>query len=58
MNNKKIKRIAKRIADLEKETNNRNLKIMMSKMEELVNDCSVEELLKIDEIINKKYLTK
>lgn len=57
MNNKKIKRIAKQIADLEKQTNNNNKLIMMSKMEELVYDCSIEELLKIDEIINKKYLT-
>ena len=57
MNNKKIKRIAKRIADLEKETNNENKFKMMSKMEELVEDCSMEELLKIDEIIMKNYLT-
>lgn len=57
MNNKKCKKIAKQIANLEKNTNNENMYAMMSKMEELVYDCSIEELLKIDEIINKKYLT-
>ena len=57
MNNKKIKRIAKRIADLEKEVNNENKIKMMSKIEELIEDCSMEELFKIDEIIMKNYLT-
>lgn len=57
MNNKKIKRIAKRIADLEKEVNNENKIKMMSKIEELIKDCSMEELFKIDEIIMKNYLT-
>lgn len=57
MNNKRIKKIAKQIADLEKETNNENKFKMMSKMEELVEGCSMEELLEIDEIIMKNYLT-
>lgn len=57
LNNKKIKRIAKRIADLEKEVNNENKIKMMSKIEELIEDCSMEELFKIDEIIMKNYLT-
>ena len=57
MSKKRLNKIAKQIADLEKQTNNENKFTMMSKMEELVSDCSMEELLKIDEIVMKKYLT-
>ena len=55
--NKRIEEIAKQIVDLEKNTNRDNMITNMSKMESLVQYCSIEELLKIDEIIIKKYLT-
>jgi hypothetical protein len=47
--------LARKIAELENDKNNilENTKIM----ESLIKDCTVEDLLKLDEII-PKYLTK
>ena len=54
MNREKRRKIAKEIAKLEQQENNiSNIK----DMENLIKDCSMEDLLKIDELIMRRYLT-
>ena len=58
MANKKIEGLAKNIAYLNDECEKgNNISENMIKIEELVKNCSLEDLLKIDELIMKKYLT-
>ena len=58
MANKKIEGLAKKIAYLNDECKkDNNISENMIKIEELVKNCSLEDLLKIDELIMKKYLT-
>ena len=58
MANKKIESLAKKIAYLNDEyEKGNNISENMIKIEELVKNCSLEDLLKIDELIMKKYLT-
>ena len=58
MANKKIKDLAKKIAYLNDECEKgNNISENMIKIEELVKNCSLEDLLEIDELIMKKYLT-
>ena len=58
MNRKERREIARKIAklDVECEKGN-NISENMAQMEKLVSDCSIEDLLRIDEIIMKKFLT-
>ena len=57
MTRKERRELAKKIAKLEKQSNKNNISEKMSEMELLVSRCSIDELLQIDEIITKKYLT-
>jgi hypothetical protein len=57
MTRKERRELAKKIAKLEKQSNENNISEKMSEMELLVSKCSIDELLQIDEIITKKYLT-
>ena len=57
MTRKERRELAKKIAKLEKQSNENNISEKMSEMELLVSRCSIDELLQIDEIITKKYLT-
>ena len=58
MANKKIEDLAKKIAYRNDECEKgNNISENMIKIEELVKNCSLEDLLKIDELIMKKYLT-
>ena len=58
MANKKIEVLAKKITYLNDECEKgNNISENMIKIEELVKNCSLEDLLKIDELIMKKYLT-
>lgn len=57
MNRKERREIARKIAKLEQQENVNNISENMLQMEELVKDCSIEDLLKIDEMIMKKFLT-
>ena len=58
MANKKIEGLAEKIAYLnDKCEKGNNISENMIKIEELVKNCSLEDLLKIDELIMKKYLT-
>ena len=58
MANKKIEGLAKNIAYLNDECEKgNNISENMIKIEELVKNCSLEDLLEIDELIMKKYLT-
>lgn len=54
MNRKERREIARKIAKLDSECEKgNNISENMAQMEELVKDCSIEDLLKIDEIIMK-----
>lgn len=57
MTRKERRELARKIAKLEKQSNENNISEKMSEMELLVSKCSIDELLQIDEIITKKYLT-
>lgn len=57
MTRKERRELAHKIAKLEKQSNENNISEKMSEMELLVSKCSIDELLQIDEIITKKYLT-
>lgn len=57
MNRRERREIARKIAKLEQQENANNISENMLQMEELVKDCSIEDLLKIDEMIMKKFLT-
>lgn len=59
MSLKELDKIAQKIVKLELECENgANVSKSMYEMEELMKNCSVEELLEIDELIMTKYLTK
>lgn len=56
--NKRDKRaLAKQIAKLEKQQGENNISENEEKIEQLIKDCSIQDLLDIDELIMKKYLT-
>ncbi len=57
MNKEKLQSIAKQIAELESQQNENNILESMKKIERLVSECSINDLLEIDEIIMSKYLT-
>ena len=59
MNRQEKRKLARQIARFERkcETNENNILENMKIMESMIKDCSVEDLLEIDEIIMKKYLT-
>lgn len=57
MNRKDRREIAKKIAKLEKQQDENNILENMKLMEDLIQGCSIEDLLEIDEIIMRKYLT-
>ena len=58
MNRKEWRVLAREIARLEEECKNEdNISEKMAQMEELLVDCSLEDLLRIDEMLMKKFLT-
>ena len=58
MNRKERREIASKIAKLDAECEKgNNISENMAQMEKLVNNCSIEDLLRIDEMIMKKFLT-
>ena len=58
MNRKERREIARKIAKLDAECEKgNNISENMAQMEKLVSDCSIEDLLRIDEMIMKKFLT-
>ena len=58
MNRKERREIACKIAKLDTECEKgNNISENMAQMEKLVSDCSIEDLLRIDEMIMKKFLT-
>ena len=58
MSRKESREIARKIAKLDAECEKgNNISENMAQMEKLVNDCSIEDLLRIDEMIMKKFLT-
>ena len=58
MNRKERREIARKIAKLDAECEKGNhISENMTQMEKLVSDCSIEDLLRIDEMIMKKFLT-
>ena len=58
MNRKERREIARKIAKLDAECEKgNNISENMAQMEELVSNCSIEDLLRIDEMIMKKFLT-
>jgi len=57
LNKEKLQSIAKQIAELESQQNENNILESMKKIERLVSECSINDLLEIDEIIMSKYLT-
>ena len=58
MNRKERREIARKIAKLDAECEKgNNISENMAQMETLVSDCSIEDLLRIDEMIMKKFLT-
>ncbi len=55
---KKLNKIAEQVMQLEQECQQGiNISENLEKMEELMQDLSLEELLQMDEILNKKFLT-
>lgn len=55
--NKRIKRIAQKIVNLEKELQlGKNVKENQQKIEDIMSSLSVEDMLQIDEYITKKKL--
>lgn len=58
MNRKERRVLVREIARLEEECKNEdNISEKMAQMEELLVDCSLEDLLRIDEMLMKKFLT-
>lgn len=58
MNRKERRVLAREIARLEEECKNEdNISEKMAQMEELLVDGSLEDLLRIDEMLMKKFLT-
>lgn len=58
MNRKEQRVLAREIARLEEECKNKdNISEKMAQMGELLVDCSLEDLLRIDEMLMKKFLT-
>ena len=57
MNKEKLQSIAKQIAEIESQQDENNILESMKKIERLVSECSIDDLLEIDEIIMSKYLT-
>ena len=58
MNRKERREIARKIVKLDAECEKgNNISENMAQMEKLVSDCSIEDLLRIDEMIMKKFLT-
>lgn len=58
MNRQQRREVAKKIAQLEKSNNQKNIsENFESEIKELIHGCSLEDLMEIDEIIMKKYLT-
>lgn len=58
MNRKERREIARKITKLDTECEKgNNISENMAQMEKLVSDCSIEDLLRIDEMIMKKFLT-
>jgi len=55
MNKKELDRIAKEISIIEKSNTNQSIKF--KEIDSLIKGCSPLDLIKIDEIIQKKYLT-
>lgn len=60
MNRQQRRATAKKIAQLEKSNKDKNniSENFESELNYLISNCSIEDLLEIDEIIMKKYLTK
>lgn len=59
MNRMERRAIAKEIAKLEKEQKNNDNDILENaeKIEQLIRNCSLEDLFEIDDLIMRKYLT-
>lgn len=57
MNRKERREVAKKIAKLEKQQDENNILENIALMEDLVQGCSIEDLLEIDDMIMRKYLT-
>lgn len=57
MNRQQRREAAKKLAKLEKDSDENNISEVMSEMESLIKEASFEDLMKIDEIIMTKYLT-
>lgn len=59
MNRIERRAIAKEIAKLEKEQKNNDNDILENaeKIEQLIRNCSLEDLFEIDDLIMRKYLT-
>lgn len=57
MNKRDKRALAKQIAKLEKQQGENNISENEEKIEQLIKDCSIQDLLDIDELIMKKYLT-
>ena len=58
MDRKERREIARKIAKLDAECEKgNNIPENMIQMEKLVSDCSIEDLLRIDKMIMKKFLT-
>ena len=58
MNRKERREIARKIAKIDKECEKgNNISENMAQMEKLVSNCTIEDLLRIDEMIMKKFLT-
>ena len=59
MNDKKLQRLAKKIAFLEKELKRgKNTEAIQEEMEELVKGLSIEDLMLLDEYIQENHLIK
>lgn len=59
MNDKKLQRLAKKIAFLEKELKRgKNTEATQEEMEELVKGLSIEDLMLLDEYIQENHLIK
>lgn len=58
MNRVEKRKLARQIAKLDKKCKNENnISENMAQMEDIIKNCSIEDLLEIDELIMKKYLT-
>lgn len=57
MTEEKLNEIAKQVFELDRQFNDKNAIEIINKMETLIKDCSIVDLDRIDELIQKKYLT-